>query len=115
RPPHPPGRITDLIYRCGDNIYPLYFELVLLDEGRLANVAVVGVPDPQWGEQVGVVLQLKDASDAPDIGELFARCRRELAHYKAPRLWFLMEVLPRTETGQLQKFKLVEAIRAGEL
>ncbi len=109
------GRIKDMIIRGGENIYPREIELVLLEDERLANVAVVGVPDPQWGEQVGAVLQLKDASDAPDIGELFARCRCELAHYKAPRLWFVVEDLPRTETGKLQKFKLIDAIRSGEL
>ncbi|BCH23477.1 class I adenylate-forming enzyme family protein [Mesorhizobium sp. L-8-3] len=109
------GRIKDMIIRGGENIYPREIELVLLEEKRLADVAVVGVPDPQWGEQVGAVLQPKDASDIPDIGELFARCRSELAHYKAPRLWFVMENLPRTETGKLQKFKLVDAICAGAL
>ena len=109
------GRIKDMIIRGGENIYPREIELLLSEEECLANVAVIGVPDPQWGEQVGAVLQPKKAGFPPDVNALFSRCRAELAHYKAPRQWFVVSELPYTETGKLQKFKLVDAIRAGTL
>ena len=109
------GRIKDMIIRGGENIYPREIELLLMEEPGLAGVAVVGVPDSQWGEQVGAVLVAKEPGAIPDANVLFARCRAELAHYKAPRLWFLAEAFPVTETGKLQKFKLVEAIREGRL
>ena len=109
------GRIKDMIIRGGENIYPREIELLLADEPDLAQVAVVGVPDSQWGEQVGAVLVPKVAGGEPDAARLFARCRAELAHYKAPRLWFLASQMPLTETGKLQKFKLVQAIRDGSL
>jgi len=107
------GRIKDMIIRGGENIYPREIELLLMEDPGIAAVAVVGVPDRQWGEQVGAVLVPKEAGMTPDAHALFARCRAELAHYKAPRLWFLAEAFPVTETGKLQKFKLVEAIREG--
>ncbi|MCO5161329.1 MAG: AMP-binding protein [Mesorhizobium sp.] len=109
------GRIKDMIIRGGENIYPREIELLLSEDDRLAAVAVVGVPDPQWGEQVGAVLLPKTPGILPDAATLFARCRAELAHYKAPRLWFTVDSLPYTETGKLQKFRLVEAIRDGRL
>ncbi len=109
------GRIKDMIIRGGENIYPREIELLLMEDPGIAAVAVVGVPDRQWGEQVGAVLVPKEAGMTPDAGALFARCRAELAHYKAPRLWFLAEAFPVTETGKLQKFRLVEAIREGRL
>jgi fatty-acyl-CoA synthase len=109
------GRIKDMIIRGGENIYPREIEMLLAEEDNIAAVAVVGVPDPQWGEQVGAVLHPRTPGEFPDAATLFARCRTELAHYKAPRLWFTVDSLPYTETGKLQKFRLVEAIRDGRL
>jgi fatty-acyl-CoA synthase len=109
------GRIKDMIIRGGENIYPREIEQVLLEDATLAGAIVVGVPDPKWGEQVGAVLKPKTATLQPDAEALFARCRRELAHYKAPRFWFVVDTFPTTETGKVQKFRLVEAIRDGAL
>jgi fatty-acyl-CoA synthase len=109
------ARIKDMIIRGGENIYPREIELLLLEDGRIANVAVIGVPDTKWGEQVGAVILPKSPSDAPDPAALFARCRAVLAGYKTPRFWYVVDALPITETGKLQKFKLVDAIRNGEL
>lgn len=109
------GRIKDMIIRGGENIYPREIEQLLLEDASLAGVVVVGVPDPKWGEQVGAVLRPKDPDSMPDTDALFARCRTELAHYKAPRLWFVVKEFPVTETGKVQKYKLVEAIRSGDL
>ncbi|MGV0819059.1 class I adenylate-forming enzyme family protein [Martelella sp. AMO21009] len=109
------GRIKDMIIRGGENIYPREIELLLAEVPELASAAVVGVPDLRWGEQVGAVLVMRDPGAEPDVEALFALCRRELAHYKAPRLWYVARELPFTETGKLQKFRLVEMIGDGTL
>lgn len=109
------GRIKDMIIRGGENIYPREIELLLSEAPGLAAAAVIGVPDPKWGEQVGAVIVPSEKGAAPDFEALFALCRRELAHFKAPRLWYLAGDLPHTETGKLQKFRLVEMIRDGDL
>jgi fatty-acyl-CoA synthase len=109
------GRIKDMIIRGGENIYPREIENLLREQPGIGQVAVVGVPDTYWGEQVGAVIQPQDPARPPDLAELYAFCREQLAGYKAPRLWYLVDEFPWTETGKLQKFKLVESIRAGSL
>ncbi|MCB1475764.1 MAG: AMP-binding protein [Rhodobiaceae bacterium] len=109
------GRIKDMIIRGGENVYPREIENLLLENPKIANVAVVGVPDQRWGEQVGAVIMPKSMDDCPDALELHNFCRESLAHYKTPRLWYFVDDMPWTETGKLQKFKLVNAIKSGEM
>ena len=108
------GRIKDMIIRGGENIYPREIENLLLEHPGVAGVAVIGVPDPKWGEQVGVVV-VPAAGAAFEPAVLYAYCRERLAAYKAPRLWYRADAFPMTETGKLQKFRLVEAARSGAL
>jgi len=105
------GRIKDLIIRGGENIYPREIENLLRECEGVADVAVVGVPDAYWGEQVGAVIRPSSAANPPDPGYLHAFCREHLAGYKTPRLWYFVDSFEWTETGKLQKFKLVESIR----
>lgn len=109
------GRIKDMIIRGGENIYPREIENLLLEHPKVAGVAVVGVPDSYWGEQVGAVIVPKSPDDRPDPEDLHAFCRAHLAAYKTPRLWYFLDAFPLTETGKLQKFKLVALIKSGEL
>lgn len=109
------GRIKELIIRGGQNIYPREVENLLLEHPDVENVAVVGVPDPYWGEQVGAVILPKSADRPPDVEALHAFARDALAAFKTPSLWYVASEFPFTETGKLQKFKLVEAITAGTL
>jgi fatty-acyl-CoA synthase len=109
------GRIKDLIIRGGENIYPREIENLLREHPGVAGVAVVGVPDPFWGEQVGAVIQPTSTAAPPDAAALHAFCREQLAGYKTPRIWYIVDAFPWTETGKLQKFKLVESIRSGAL
>ena len=107
------GRIKDLIIRGGENIYPREIENLLREYPGVADVAVVGVPDPYWGEQVAAVILPAAAANPPDPARLHAFCREQLAGYKTPRLWYFVDAFPWTETGKLQKFKLVDSIRTG--
>ena len=107
------GRIKDLIIRGGENIYPREIENLLREHPGVSDVAVVGVPDPYWGEQVAAVILPTSAANPPDAAQLHSFCREQLAGYKTPRLWYFVDAFPWTETGKLQKFKLVDSIRTG--
>ena len=72
------GRLKEMIIRGGENIYPREIEQVLFEHEDVADVAVVGIPDPVWGEQVAAVVR-PAAGGAPDPDVLFAYCRERLA------------------------------------
>ncbi len=108
------SRIKDMIIRGGENIYPREIEALIAGQPGVAAVAVVGAPDAVWGEQVGAVV-IGEPGAAIDPRALHDLCRATLAAYKAPRLWYVVDAFPTTETGKLQKFRLVEAIVSGRL
>ena len=99
------GRLKDMIIRGGENIYPREIEDVLYTHPGIANVAVVGVPDPEWGEIVVAFVQLRPDQDLSG-DELSAFCRERLASYKAPRIWRFVAQFPQTASGKIQKFLL---------
>src|SRR4051794_354309 len=101
------GRLKDMIIRGGVNIYPRKIELVLFEHPSVADVAVVGVPDEQWGEQVAAFIRLADGATA-DEDKLFAFCREQLAPHKTPRYWTFLDAFPLTASGKVQKFALRE-------
>ena len=109
------GRLKEMIIRGGQNIYPREVENLLLEHPKIQNVAIVGVPDAYWGEQVGAVIIPQSPDDLPDVNELHAFARENLAAFKTPSLWYFTDVFPFTETGKLQKFKLVDAIKHARL
>jgi acyl-CoA synthetase (AMP-forming)/AMP-acid ligase II len=99
------GRLKEMIIRGGENIYPREIETLLLEHPGVADVAVVGVPDEHWGEQVAAFL--RPASDpAPTRADLDAFCRGRLASYKVPRYWQVVDEFPLTASGKVQKFVL---------
>ena len=105
------GRLKDMIIRGGENIYPREIEQVLFGHPAVADVAVVGVPDPKWGEQAAAFIR-PAPGQAPDPHELFAYCREHLAPYKAPRYWTVLQEFPQTPSGKIQKFVLRERFLA---
>jgi acyl-CoA synthetase (AMP-forming)/AMP-acid ligase II len=103
------GRLKDMIIRGGNNVYATDVEAVILEHDAVQEVAVVGVPHPMLGEDVGAFVVLKPGR-ACTAEELTAFCAPRLADYKCPRrVWFLDE-LPRNATGKVMKHKLREAI-----
>ena len=96
-------RRDDLIISGGVNIYPAEVEQHLLTHPAVADVAVIGVPDPEWGHRVLAVVQPAPAVTAgADLAEaLDAFCRAGLAALKRPRRYEFMTELPRTESGKL--------------
>lgn len=108
------GRLKDMIIRGGENIYPREIEEVLYTHPAVAEVAVVGIPDDYWGEQVGAVVSFK-ADAAADGEALREYVAARLARHKVPSQWYALPVIPATASGKLQKFRLVEMFRSGEL
>ena len=112
------GRLKDMIIRGGENIYPREIEQVLFEHEDVADVAVVGIPDPVWGEQVAAVVR-PAAGRTPDPDVLFAYCRERLAPHKAPRHWRVVDAFPLTPSGKIKKYvlrdELIADLAAGEL
>jgi long-chain acyl-CoA synthetase len=104
------GRRTDLILSGGVNIYPQEIENLLVTYPGVADVAVIGVPHPEFGEEVKAVVELTRYADAsPELAAaLIDFCRQHLAHLKCPRSIDFVERLPRSENGKLYKRRLME-------
>jgi len=108
------GRLKDMIIRGGENIYPRELEELLFRHPSVGEVAVVGLPDAKWGEQVAAFLRPKRGQRI-DKGQLTAYLREKLSPHKTPRHWFELDAFPLTGSGKIQKFKLREQWQAGEL
>lgn len=104
-----------MIITGGVNVYPQEAESVLAVHPKVADVAVLGVPDDDFGEQVKAVVELVDAADAtPETeAELIAYCRERLADVKCPRSVDFRTELPRQPTGKLYKRLLKDEYWAG--
>ena len=108
------GRLKDMIIRGGENIFPREIEQRLFTHETVGDVAVVGIPDEKWGEQVCAFIRAAPGATL-QRDELDAWVRAELAAYKAPRRWVFVEEFPMTPSGKVQKFVLRDRLVAGEL
>lgn len=111
------GRVREVIRTGGETVAPPEVEAVLVDHPAVADAAVVGVGDPDWGEVVcAVVVATGEASAAGlDVAALRAHCDGRLAAHKHPRRVEVVDAIPRTAaTGQVQRRLLVEAIITAE-
>jgi long-chain acyl-CoA synthetase len=107
-------RSANLIISGGVNIYPAEVDAVLLEHPTVADVAVIGVPDDEWGEAVLAVVELKPGIESSEelAGELLAHCRERLARYKCPREVEFVSSLPREDNGKIYKRRLRDTYRA---
>jgi len=104
---HISDRKKDVIITGGENVSSIEVEDWLFNHPAVAEAAVVGVPSQRWGETVKAFVVLADGAHA-DQAELIAHCKAGLAGFKAPSSVELVESIPRTATGKVQKFKLRE-------
>jgi long-chain acyl-CoA synthetase len=104
-------RRTDLILSGGVNIYPAEVEQQFLSHPAVEDVAVIGVPDPEWGQQVVAVVQPGKGVEAGDelAARLLEHCAQGLARFKLPRRVEFLADFPRTEAGKVQRRVLREA------
>jgi acyl-CoA synthetase (AMP-forming)/AMP-acid ligase II len=107
------GRAGELIRSGGESVAPAEVEAVLAQHEGVADVAVVGVPEPDWGEMVCAVVVARRGASPPTLDELRAHCAGELAPFKQPRRLVVVEAIPRTAaTNQVQRRLLVEQVTA---
>lgn len=107
------GRTRDMVISGGVNIYPVEIEETLLRHPAIREVAVIGVPDPEWGEKlVGIVVPQDPAQPFP-AAEVEAWSREHIAAYKIPRVWHTVDELPRNITGKVLKRELRERFGPG--
>ncbi|MFF4499495.1 AMP-binding protein [Streptomyces sp. NPDC001401] len=109
------GRLKDMIIRGGENIYPREIEQVLAEHPAVAEAAVVGVPDPVWGERVAAFIRLDPKGETVGEKELFDHVRAHLAPHKTPRTWVFVDGFPLTGSGKIRKNVLREDYVAGRL
>jgi acyl-CoA synthetase (AMP-forming)/AMP-acid ligase II len=106
------GRLKELIRSGGESIAPAEVEASLAGRRGIAEVAVVGVPDPDWGEVVCAAVVPEPGADIT-LEAIQGWCLERLAGFKKPRRLEIVEALPRTQaTGQVQRTLLVEQIQA---
>jgi fatty-acyl-CoA synthase len=98
-------RIKDMFISGGENVYPAEIEAVIVELPQVGDVAVVGIPDEQWGE-VGCAFVVVAPGATLDVATLEAHCRSRLAKYKVPKRFRIVESLPRTPSGKVQKHLL---------
>ncbi|MEY2443170.1 MAG: o-succinylbenzoate---CoA ligase, partial [bacterium] len=101
------GRAADTIVTGGENVAPTEVEAVLATHPAIADVAVHGTPDVQWGEQIVATIVLKPGATAT-VDELAGYCRVRLARYKVPKVFRFSLDLPRTQSGKLLRRDLEE-------
>ncbi len=105
------GRVKDMIIRGGENISPREIEEFLYRHPAVFDVAVIGVPDPRYGEAVCACIRLRTGVTATEQ-EIQDFCRGAIAHYKVPRYVRFVESFPLTISGKVQKYLIRERLRA---
>ena len=95
-------RAKDVVISGGYNVYPREVEDVLLTDPAVADAAVVGVPDPDWGERL-VAFVVPSGRGRPDPQALDARCLAAIARHKRPKEYVIVDALPRNPTGKVLK------------
>ncbi|MCK5730622.1 MAG: AMP-binding protein, partial [Draconibacterium sp.] len=99
------GRITDMIIRGGENIYPREIENYLYQLHQIEVVEVVAIPSNKYGELVGAFIKVKNNTTLTEE-EVTDFCRGEIAHFKIPKYIFFVNEFPVTASGKIQKYKL---------
>lgn len=102
-------RADDMYISGGENVYPAEIEGVLYELEAIAEVAVIGVHDDQWGKTGCAVVVLKQEADI-SLADIQAHCSKKLAKFKYPSYVVCLQVLPRNATGKVKKFELRESV-----
>jgi len=102
------GRIKEMVIRGGENLYPREIEEFLHTLDLIYDVAVVGVPDEKYGEELLACIKMKEGVAEPSDDDFRALCKGKIAHFKIPRYWMVVDEFPMTVTGKIQKFKIRE-------
>ncbi len=101
-----------MIIRGGENLFPAEIESVLLEHHSVAEVAVVGLPDKNWGEIIASFIRSEGDADL-DVRDLRNHCRAHLSPQKTPTVWCRVDAFPLTGSRKIQRFKLRDGYLAG--
>ncbi len=101
------GRKKEMIIRGGENIYPKEIEELLYRHPKILEAAVIGLPDPIWGEEVAAFV-IPKPERSPTSEEILSYCQEHLAPFKCPKRVIFREAFPKTATGKIQKGRLKE-------
>ncbi len=99
-------RFSDMVVSGGVNIYPAESEQVIIDHPDVQDVACIGVPNPEMGEELKALVIPRDAAHPPQADDIITWCRDRLSHYKCPRSVEFVEDLGRNTMGKVNKRKL---------
>ena len=109
------GRAKDMLISGGENIYPAEIENLLAAQNGVAECAVIGLPDPKWGEVVAACVVLAPGADAAQAEiALSAALAAQIARYKLPRQWHFLAELPKTALGKVQKSHLLAQLSSSD-
>ncbi len=101
------GRLKEMILRGGENISPAEVEQALLSHPAVTDAVCFGVADDKYGELVSAAVTLSAQADAP---ELIGHCRERLAAFKVPAAIHVLNEIPRTATGKIQRRRVAEHV-----
>jgi fatty-acyl-CoA synthase len=102
------GRIKDMVIRGGENIYPREVEEFLYSHPDIADVSVVGVPDPKYGEELMAWVVMRPGAEPLTAEAVRDFCSGRLSHYKVPRYVHVVDGFPMTVTGKVRKVEMRE-------
>ncbi len=102
------GRIKDMVIRGGENVYPREIEEFLYSHPDIADVQVVGVPDPRYGEELCAFVRMREGADPLDAEAVREFASGKLAHFKIPRYVLVVDEFPMTVTGKVRKVQMRE-------
>ncbi|XP_058818358.1 medium-chain acyl-CoA ligase ACSF2, mitochondrial isoform X2 [Topomyia yanbarensis] len=106
------GRIKEMVIRGGENIYPKELEDFLITHPKVLETHCVGVPDERMGEEICAYVRLRDASQSLDHAEMKEYCKGKISHFKVPKYLRIVDDFPKTTSGKIQKFKLLESFKS---
>ncbi len=107
------GRVKEMIIRGGENIFPVEIENAMLEHPIIEEIAVVGIPDEKWGEQIACFMRSTDGSSISN-DDLKAFIRDRISPQKTPAYWIWVESWPLTGSGKIQKFVLRDQFVEGK-
>jgi fatty-acyl-CoA synthase len=102
------GRIKDLVIRGGENVYPREVEEFLYTHPDIADVQVIGVPDPRYGEELMAWVVMRPDTTPLTADDVRAFCAGKLSHFKVPRYVHVVDGFPMTVTGKVRKVEMRE-------
>ena len=100
------GRIKDMVIRGGENVYPREIEEFLYSHPDIADVQVIGVPDPRYGEELMAWVVMRSGVEPLTAVGVRVFCEGRLAHYKVPRYVHVVDGFPMTVTGKIRKVEM---------